>query len=83
MKARFEGGLELKTQYGIAKNLGTIFRRVTGIHLGMFPKDVPIDMFNSSCLTYEALRTYRTIVAEFECKRSRALLEAHRQSFRV
>lgn len=64
------------------KNLGTIFRRVTSIQLKASRNSVPVAMFTVSCLPYEASRTYHTIMTEFECKRSRALVEAHRQNLR-
>jgi len=79
MEIRFKGSLEALA----LKNLGSIFRRVATIHLENSSSNIPVDMFTASCLPHEAARTYRAMVAEFECKRSRALVEVQRQTFCV
>lgn len=82
MEIRFKGGLRTRIQLGLVKNLGTIFRRVTAVHLDVFRERIPVGMFVAQYLPYEALGTYRKIKTEFEHERSRALVEARSQTFR-
>jgi hypothetical protein len=83
MEIGFRGKLErTRTYTGIVNELGTILRRVASIHSETFRNSIPVGMFAAGCLPYEAAKTYRTIMTEFDCKRSKALVEAQRQVFR-
>jgi hypothetical protein len=81
MEIRFRGGLRARAQLGIAKNLEVVVRRVTAFRLDAFRNSLPSEMFTCG-VPYEASRTYRTMKSEFECKRSQAMVEAHRQGLR-
>jgi len=80
MEIKYKGGLKTRTQFGLVKNLGTIFRRVGGIRLGILRSidqdGISVNMFTASYLPYEASRTYRTIMIEFERQRSKTSVEA-------
>jgi hypothetical protein len=77
MLSRLEG----KTQYGVVANLGSLFRRLTEYRLPV-RETVSVDMFASSYLPYEASRTYRAIMIEFDSRRSQTLMETQRQLLR-
>ena len=64
-----------KAQYGIAKGLRAIVRRVTAISS---QNTLPYEMFAKG-LPYEALKTYRTLKGEFEHSQSTVMAEVHRQ----
>jgi len=70
MQTKLKGGLRTRAQFGLVKNLGTIFRRVTAIRLGVFREGIASGMFTTDCLPYEASESYRAIKTELECKRS-------------
>jgi len=77
MEIRVRGSLKSRA----LTNLGTFLRRVTSIQMVKSRQSIPIEMFAANCLPYEASRTYQTIMADFECERSRAQAEA-RMAFR-
>ena len=74
METSFKGELGGKPQRGVLKSLGVVYQRVTGISL---QNALPYEMFAGS-LPYEASKTYRAMKTEFECRRSRALIDANR-----
>lgn len=76
MGIKYKGGLRATAQFGLVKNLGTIFRRVTAIRLDVFREGISAGMFVAECLPYEASETYRKIKTEFENRRSIAFVEA-------
>lgn len=78
MKREFKGGLRTRAPFGLFKNLGTIFGRVTAIRLGVFHEGIAAGMLAAEYLPYEASETYRTIKTELECKRSKVQLDALR-----
>jgi hypothetical protein len=45
-------------------------------------ESLSIDMLASSYLPYEASRTYREIMTEFNCRRTQNLVEIQRNSLR-
>jgi hypothetical protein len=65
-----------KDQYGVMKSLEAFYQRVTKISL---QNALPYEMFANG-LPYEASKTYRIMKSEIECKRSLAMVEAHRQA---
>ena len=67
-----------KSQHGITDSLVTFYQRVTKAYL---QNALPYEMFTQG-LPYEATKTYRVMKSELECKRSAAMVEAHRQAFR-
>jgi hypothetical protein len=76
MEIKYRRGLRTRTQFGLVKNLGTMFRRVTAIRLDVFHERIPAGMFVAGHLPYEASETYRKIKTEFENRHSIALVEA-------
>lgn len=83
MGITYKGGLIAKAQLGLLKNLDTLARRVFTLRMNMFREGIAIGMFTAKYLPYEASQTYRTIKSEFEYQRSRALVEAHSQTYRL
>jgi hypothetical protein len=75
MKTEFKGGLRTRAQVGLVKNLGTFFRRITAIRVGVFREGIAAGMFAAECLPYEASKSYRAIKTELECKRSEIQLD--------
>ena len=78
MKTEYKGGLRTGAQFGLVKNLETIFRRITAIGLDVFHEGIAAGMFTAEYLPYEASKSYRTIKTELECKRSEVQLDALR-----
>ena len=76
------GGLIAKAQFGLLKNLNMLAKRVFTLRVNVFHEGIAIGMFTAKYLPYEASQTYRTIKAEFEYQRSKALVEAHTQTYR-
>ena len=82
MGITFKGGLIAKAQVGLIQNLNAIARRVSALRVNAFQEGIAMGMFTAKYLPYEASQTYRTIKAEFEYQRSKALVEAHLQTCR-
>ena len=78
MKTEYKGGLRTRAQFGLVKNLGTIFRRVTAIRLDISREGIAAGMFAADSLPYQASKSYRAIKTELECKRSEVQLDALR-----
>ena len=73
METSFKGELGGKAQRGALKSLGVVYQGLTRIYLR---NALPYEMFACS-LPYEASKTYRAMKTEFECRRSRALIDAN------
>ena len=82
MGITLKGGLIAKVQIGLSKNVNAIVERVSALRVNTFNEGIGIGMFTARYLPYEASQTYRTIKAEFEYQRSRALVEARLQTCR-
>ena len=82
MGITLKGGLMAKAQLGLSKNLNAMMSRLSALRVNTFHESIAIGMFTSQYLPYEASQTYRTIKAEFEYQRSRALVEVHLQTCR-
>ncbi len=73
METSFKGELGGKAHHGVLKSLGVVYQRVTRISL---QNALPYEMFAGG-LPYEASKTYRAMRTEFECRKSRALIDAN------
>ena len=82
MGITYKGGLIAKAQIGLSKNLNVIMRKVSALRVNAFRDGIMIGMFTAGYLPYEASQTYRAIKAEFEQQRSKAVVEAHTQTYR-
>lgn len=71
MVTPFKGKLGGEIQHGVAKSLGVIYQRVAKIST---KNALPYEMFAIG-LPYEASKTYKAMKTEFECKRSRAVVD--------
>jgi hypothetical protein len=78
MGTSIKGVASGKGRLGLTKSVGAFYQKVIKISL---QNTLPSEMFTYG-VPYEASRTYRTMKSEFECKRSQAMLEAHRQALR-
>ena len=78
METSIKGVTSGKGHIGLTKSLGVFYQKVIKISL---QNTLPSEMFTYG-VPYEASRTYRTMKSEFECKRSQAMIEAHRQALR-
>jgi hypothetical protein len=59
-------------------NLGASLKRVLEIRFPTVIESLSVDMLTSSYLPYEASRTYRAIMTEFDCRRTQSLVDARR-----
>jgi len=78
MEASIKGVTRGKIHLGLAKSLGAFYQSVIKVSL---QNTLPSELFTYG-VPYEASRTYRTMKSEFECQRSQAMVEAHRQTLR-
>jgi hypothetical protein len=78
METSIRGVTSGKGRLGLTKSLGAFYQKVIKTSL---QNTLPSEMFTYG-VPYEASRTYRTMKSEFECKRSQAMVEAHRQALR-
>ena len=78
METSIKGVTSGKGRLGLTKSLEAFYQRVVKISL---QNTLPSEMFTYG-VPYEASRTYRAMKIEFECKRSQAMVEAHRQALR-
>ncbi len=84
MEIIYKGGLRERAKIGLIKNLGVIAKKVSTLRVTRsFHEGIDIGMFTAGCLPYEASETYRTIKIEFECQRSKTLVEARSQTCRT
>jgi hypothetical protein len=79
----YKGGLRARAQFGLVKNLGAIAIKVSALRVNAFNEGIHIGMFTAEYLPYQASDTYRTIKTEFEYRRSKDLVEAHSQTYRL
>jgi hypothetical protein len=83
MGIRSRLGEEGKTPLAAIANLGATIKRATAVLLPTSRESMSIDILASDCLPYEASKTYRTIIAEFDCRRAQTIVEAKRSLHRV
>jgi len=79
----YKGGLIARAQVGLFKNLNAIVSRVSALRVKTFYESIAIGMFTAEYLPYKASQTYRTIKTELEYRRSKSLVEAHSQTYRL
>jgi len=68
-------GLEAQAHHQVIALLRLGLKRVAEVRLP-FQKGISVDMFAADCLPYEASKTYRTIMTEFDRERARTIKEA-------
>jgi hypothetical protein len=78
MEIRSKLGIGGKTLQGLVAGLGVVLRRVGQIRLPNLKERIPVEMFVSNYLPYEAEKTYRTIMIEFECNRGQTSVEVQK-----
>ena len=83
MEIRYKGGLIAKAQVGLIKSLNAMVRKVSALYVNTIHEGITIGMFTAKYLPYEASQTYRSIKSELEYQRSKALVEAHSQTYRL
>jgi len=76
-------GVEIKTPLRTIANLGATIKRATNVFFPNSRESIPIEMLASNCLPYQASKTYRTIMAESECRRAQIIAEVQRSLVRV
>jgi hypothetical protein len=76
-------GIEVKKPLITIANLGTTIRRVTDMLLPISRESMSKDMFVLNCLPYQAMKTYRTITTEADCRRAQTIVEVQRSLNRV
>lgn len=82
METKFKLGIAPKSHSGVTARLGVLLRKATQIRLLASRETLPVDMFNSDCVPYEVSRTYREIMAEFNCRRAQTSIEVQRNLLR-
>jgi len=83
MGIRSRLGVEGKTPLRTIANLGATIKRATEVLLPASSESMSFDMLASNCLPYQASKTYRTIVAESDCRRAQVIAEVQRSLCRV
>ncbi len=78
----YKVGLIAKAQLGLTQNLNALVKKVNALRVNTFHECISIGMFRAEYLPYEASKTYRKAKAEFEQQRSKAIVEAHTQTYR-
>lgn len=78
MGIKFRLGAQRNADHQAISNLGAALRRVAEIRLPTLQDKISVDMFASNSLPYEALKTYRTIKVEFDCRRAHTQAIAQR-----
>jgi len=76
IRSRF--GVHGKTPLRAIANLGATIKRATDALLLTSTESMSKDMFASTCLPYQASKTYRTIIAESDCRRAQIIAETQR-----
>ncbi len=61
---------------------GSVLEKLASVRLRFLRESLSIDVFNSMYLPYEASRTCRKIMADFDYARTKASVEAQRQMMR-
>ncbi len=67
--------VEGKSPFKSITNLGAAVRKATEILLPNSRESIPVDMFASSCLPYQASKTYKKLTTESDCKRTKTLID--------
>ena len=83
MGIRSRLGVEGKTPLRAIANLGATIKRATDALLPTSRESMPFDMLASNCLPYQASKTYRTIMTEYDCRRAQTIVEVQRSLRRV
>jgi hypothetical protein len=83
MGIRSKLGVEGKTPLRAIANLGATIKRATEALLPTSRESIPLDMLASNWLPYQALKTYRTIMTESDCRRAQTIVEVQRFLRRV
>jgi len=83
MGIRSRLGVDGKTPLRAIANLGATIKRATDALLLISTESMSKDMFASTCLPYQASKTYRTIIAESDCRRAQAIVCVHQSLPRV
>jgi len=78
MGIRSKLGVEGKTTLRSIANLGVTIKRATEALLPTSRESIPLDMLDSNWLPYQASKTYRTIMTEFDCRRAQTIVEVQR-----
>jgi hypothetical protein len=78
MEIKFKIGAEGKTLSGVTAGLGAYIRRIVKVSLPTSMEGISVDMFASDWLPYQASKTYRTILAESDCRRAQTIIELQR-----
>ena len=68
-------GVEGGVYHRAIANLGAALRRVAEIRLPTLQEGISFGMFASDSLPYEASKTYRTIMTEFDCTRAQTQIQ--------
>jgi hypothetical protein len=83
MGIRSKLDVEGKTPLRAIANLGATIKRATEALLPTSRESIPLDMLDSNCLPYQALKTYRTIMTESDCRRAQTIVEVQRSLRRI
>jgi hypothetical protein len=83
MGIRSKLAVEGKTPLRVLANLGATIKRATDILLPNSRESMSKDMLASNWLPYQALKTYRKIMTESDCKRAQTIVEVQRFLRRV
>jgi len=83
MGIRSRLSVEGKTPLRALANLGATIKRAADALLPTSKEKIPLDMFASNCLPYQASKTYRTIMTESDCRRAQTTVEVQRLLRRV
>lgn len=78
MGIRSRLSVEGKTPLKAIANLGAAIKRATDVLLPNSRESMSLDMLASNCLPYQAVKTYRTIMTESDCRRAQTVVEVQR-----
>lgn len=82
MEIRFRMGVRAEVYHRAIAKLGTAAKRVAEVRLLTLRDGISIDMFASDSLPYQATKTYRAIMNEFNYRRTQVQIEARRDLLR-
>ena len=82
MGIRSRLGVEGKTPLRAIANLGATIKRATDGLLLTSTESISKDMFASTCLPYQASKTYRTLIAESAYRRAQIIVCVHQSLLR-
>lgn len=78
MGIRFKLGVEGRKPLGAIANLGISIKRTIDILLPVSRESLSKDMLVSDYLPYQALKTCRTIMTEYDYRRAQSIVEVRR-----